>query len=94
VPGDTASYEQFLQDNRAFHVRIARATGNERLARSLQVLLEAMQPLFFIGLGSRESASEMTHEHHDLHDALLARDGARARDIVVEQIEASRGAGP
>ncbi|RKN12839.1 GntR family transcriptional regulator [Streptomyces radicis] len=91
VPGDTASYEAFLQDNREFHVRIARASGNERLARTLQVLLEEMQRLFFIGLGDRDSASEMMHEHHDLHDALLARDGDRARAIVIAQIETTRG---
>lgn len=90
VHGDTGSYEQFLQDNREFHVRIARATGNERLARTLQVLLEEMQRLFFISLGNRNIVSELMHEHHDLHDALLARDAARAREIVVEQIEASR----
>jgi DNA-binding GntR family transcriptional regulator len=90
VPGDTASYERFLEDNREFHVRIARATGNERLARSLRGLLEEMQRLFFIGLANRDSASEMVHEHHDLYDALLAREGARARELVVEQIEASR----
>jgi DNA-binding GntR family transcriptional regulator len=96
VPGDTASYERFLEDNREFHVRIARASGNERLARTLQVLLEEMQRLFFISLGHQDSdsdasdASEMMHEHHDLHDALLARDAARAREIVVAQIEASR----
>jgi GntR family transcriptional regulator, rspAB operon transcriptional repressor len=90
VPGDPASYERFLRQNREFHVRIARATGNERLARSLQVLLEEMQRLFFISLGSGDTASELMHEHHELHDALLARDAGRARQIVVDQIEASR----
>ncbi|MER5387467.1 GntR family transcriptional regulator [Saccharopolyspora sp. NPDC002686] len=90
VHGDTLSYERFLQDNREFHVRIAKATGNERLARTLQGLLEEMQRLFFISLGNRDRAAEMVHEHHDLHDALLARDAPRAREIVVQQIEASR----
>jgi DNA-binding GntR family transcriptional regulator len=90
VHGDTRSYDQFLQDNREFHVHIARATGNERLANTLQVLLEEMQRLFFISVGNRDSASELMHEHHDLHDALLARDAPRARQIVVDQIEASR----
>jgi DNA-binding GntR family transcriptional regulator len=90
VHGDTRSYQQFLQDNREFHVRIARASGNQRLADTLQVLLEEMQRLFFISLGDRDHASEMMHEHHDLHDALLTRDAPRARQIVVDQIEASR----
>jgi DNA-binding GntR family transcriptional regulator len=90
VHGDTRSCEQFLRDNREFHVRIAKATGNERLARALRGLLEEMQRLFFISLGNRDRASDMVHEHHGLHDALLARDAARAREIVIEQIEASR----
>lgn len=89
-PDVTGSYEQFLRDNRDFHVRIARAAGNERLARTLRVLLEEMQRLFFISVGGAELAAELMHEHHDLHDALLARDAPRARSIVVSQIEGSR----
>lgn len=90
VHGDQRSYELFLQHNREFHVRIARATGNERLARSLQVLLEEMQRLFFVSLGGSDRAAELMHEHHELHDALRARDAPRARQIVIDQIEASR----
>ncbi|MGH3879358.1 MAG: FCD domain-containing protein [Actinophytocola sp.] len=56
VDGDRASYERFLQRNREFHVRIARAAGNERLARTLQGLLEEMQRLFFIGLRGDDTA--------------------------------------
>jgi GntR family transcriptional regulator, rspAB operon transcriptional repressor len=90
VHGDPHSYERFLQHNREFHVRIARATGNERLARSLQALLEEMQRLFFVSLRGDDHASELVHEHHELHDALIARDAQRARQVVIDQIEASR----
>ena len=92
VPGDPRSYERFLEHNREFHVRVAQAAGNERLASTLRVLLEEMQRLFFISLSgqSGEATSELTHEHHELHDALLARDPARARQVVIDQIEASR----
>jgi DNA-binding GntR family transcriptional regulator len=92
VPGDPHSYARFLAHNREFHVRVARVAGNERLARTLQVLLEEMQRLFFISLSGRDgdTASELVHEHHELHDALLARDAARARQVVIDQIEASR----
>jgi GntR family transcriptional regulator, rspAB operon transcriptional repressor len=92
VPGDPDSYERFLARNREFHVRVAKAAGNERLANTLRVLLEEMQRLFFISVSGRDgdTASELVHEHHELHDALLARDGARARQVVIDQVEASR----
>ena len=92
VPGDRDSYERFLSHNREFHVRVAQAAGNERLARTLEVLLEEMQRLFFISVSGRDgdTASDLVHEHHELHDALLARDAARARQVVIDQIEASR----
>ncbi len=80
VSGDIHSYEKFLEDNREFHVRIAQASGNEIFTRTLRTLLEEMQRLFFISLDGSDSVSEQMHEHHDLHDALLARDGTRARD--------------
>ena len=91
VPGDPHSYERFLERNREFHVRVAKAAGNERLASTLRVLLEEMQRLFFISLSGDGTAVELVHEHHELHDALVARDSARARRVVIEQIEASRG---
>jgi DNA-binding GntR family transcriptional regulator len=90
APGDPDSYERFLERNREFHVRVAKATGNERLATTLRVLLEEMQRLFFISLTGDGTAVELVHEHHELHDALLARDAARARQVVIDQIEASR----
>lgn len=90
VPGDPHSYERFLERNREFHVSVAKAAGNERLASTLRVLLEEMQRLFFISLSSDGTAVELVHEHHELHDALLARDAARARQVVIDQIEASR----
>ena len=92
VPGDRESYERFLAHNREFHVRVAKAAGNERLANTLRVLLEEMQRLFFISLSGQDgdTATELVHEHHELHDALLARDAARARQVVIDQIEASR----
>lgn len=90
VPGDPHSYERFLERNREFHVSVAKAAGNERLASTLRVLLEEMQRLFFISLSSDGTAVELVHEHHELHDALLARDATRARQVVIDQIEASR----
>lgn len=87
-PLDAAGYERFLADNCEFHARVAEAAGNSLLARTLRNLLEEMQRLFFISLGP--AATEQLHEHHELYDALLTRDAARARAIVEAQIDSSR----
>lgn len=83
-----SNYEDFLRDNREFHVRLALAAGNTILARSLRTLLEEMQRLHFVSLG--RSVSEPLHQHHELYDAVRSRNPALARAIVEEQIEASR----
>ncbi|TDE88538.1 GntR family transcriptional regulator [Occultella glacieicola] len=87
---DRPSYEQFLIDNREIHVRIAEVSGNARLADSLRILLEEMQRLYFVTLGSRAAVGEQLHEHHDLFDAMVERAAATARGLVVDQIESSR----
>lgn len=87
---DPASYEQFLIDNREFHVQLATAAGNQRLARSIRTLLEEMQRLFFLSLTVRDTSSEQMHEHHALYDAILAGDAALARKMSADQIEESR----
>lgn len=89
APGDRGSYEQYIVANREFHVRIAEAAGNRRLAQSLRALLEDMQRLSFVSLGAR-GAAESRHEHHDLYDAILIGDSERARALSEAQIEQTR----
>jgi DNA-binding GntR family transcriptional regulator len=88
-PADRNSYEQYVVDNREFHVRIAEAAGNRRLAQALRTLLEDMQRLFFLSAGARGSVGER-HEHHDLYDAILIGDAGRARALCEAQIEQAR----
>ena len=87
---DRSSYEQYIVDNREFHVRIAEAAGNRRLSEALRVLLEDMQRLFFISVAARDHATEEEHEHHELYDAIRIGDGARARALSITQIEEAR----
>jgi DNA-binding GntR family transcriptional regulator len=90
VYGDVPTYEEFVVKNREFHVLLAEASGNDRLAASLRNLLEEMQRLFLFGLDIRDSAQEQIHEHHELVDALLKGNHHMARDIATRQIETSR----
>ena len=89
-PGDAKSTTRLLDANKAFHVAIAQATGNARLAVAIEHLLDQMTRLLHLGLGLRKAPQEMQHEHKSLIKALARGDGEAAERISREQIEASR----
>ncbi len=87
---DRASYARFLRANREFHVAVAEASGNRRLAAFVSKLLEDMERIIHLGLDLRDSADEMAAEHAELVDALLRGDAALARQVVTVQLQNSR----
>jgi DNA-binding GntR family transcriptional regulator len=89
-PGDPRSTTRFLDANRDFHVTIARATGNLRLADTVERLIEEMSRLLHLGLGLRNRSNEVEHEHRALMKALTRGDGETAERICREQIEEAR----
>ncbi len=90
-PGDAKSTSRFLEANKAFHVEIARAAGNTRLAEAVEQLLDEMTRLLHLGLGPRNRSQEMQREHRALVKALERGDSSTAERICREQIEAARG---
>jgi len=90
TPGNRASEAQFLKANKEFHVSVAKASGNQRLAAMLEGILDEMERLFHLGLAIRNRSEEMRHEHSSLIEALVSADGARAEKVTVEQIESAR----
>jgi DNA-binding GntR family transcriptional regulator len=90
IPGDRQSETAFLRTNREFHLTIAQAARNRRLAGLLGQLLEEMERLFHLGLAVRNRTVEMQHEHRALVDALTRGDGDAAEATTIEQIESAR----
>lgn len=90
VFGDPETYERFISENRAFHVKLAEASGNRRLAATLGKLLEEMQRLFYLGLDLRDSAEEQVAEHREMLEALLKGNHHVAHEIAKRQVESSR----
>jgi len=88
--GDAKSISRFIDATKAFHVAIAQATGNLRLACAVEELLDEMTRLLHLGLGLRNRSQEMQHEQRALVKALLRGDGATAERLSREQIEATR----
>ena len=84
------SYLQFLEHNICFHVSIALASGNRKLAEMLANVLNEMTRIFNLGLDLRDSAEEMRNEHIVLAAALAQRDIQSAEQIVQDQIVLSR----
>ena len=90
TPGNRESESTFLRANRQFHVTIADASGNRRLARLLGQLLEETERLFHLGLAVRDRTEEMKHEHEALVAALVTGDAGAAESATIEQIVAAR----
>jgi DNA-binding GntR family transcriptional regulator len=84
------SYLHFLEHNISFHVLIAQASGNRKLAGMLNSVLNEMTRIFNLGLDLRDSAEEMRHEHVALSNALATRDVDQAVKIISDQITVSR----
>ncbi|HEX5590110.1 MAG TPA: GntR family transcriptional regulator [Candidatus Limnocylindrales bacterium] len=87
---DLGDDRAFIAQNRAFHVMLAAASGNARLASTLTHLLEEMQRLYLSGLDLRNGVEQQRGEHRDLVAALLKGNHHLAHDIAVRQIESSR----
>ena len=89
-PGDPGSTSRFLEASKAFQVAIARATGNSRLADTIERLLDNMTRLLHLGLGLRDRSQELSRAHRSLVKALARGDGEAAERICREQIEMAR----
>jgi DNA-binding GntR family transcriptional regulator len=90
TPANKESERAFLAANRAFHVGIAMAAGNIRLANVVGHLLDEMERFFYLGLPVRDRSDEMQQEHSMLVAALVDADAETSERLVIEQITAAR----
>jgi DNA-binding GntR family transcriptional regulator len=88
--GDRDSAEEFLRANTEFHVTVARASGNDILADVIANLLDREERLNHLSHMLHDRNEAAYHEHHELVDALVAGDGARAERVMAAQIRAAR----
>jgi DNA-binding GntR family transcriptional regulator len=78
-PAARRAVRRGLDRNREFHLIIARASRNARLARLVERTLGEMTRLIAIGY-------ETGHHHAEIVAALRSRDGQRARASVMDHI--------
>lgn len=84
-PDDT-DVDEHMRANREFHISIAEATGNSRLAEAIARFMDETERMFRLAILLRGDSSGARHHHRELVDALLAGDGAAARQITTEQL--------
>ncbi len=77
----------FMDANKAFHLAIAAASGNERLHKTLAALLDEMSRLVALGFGVQKTKPEIKHDHNALIEAFADGDGKRAELIARRHIE-------
>jgi DNA-binding GntR family transcriptional regulator len=88
--GDRESAATFLSVNTRFHVAVAEASGNSLQASMIGSLLDKVERVHHLGHLLHDRNEVAYHEHHDLLEALLAGDGDRAEQIMVDQIVAAK----
>lgn len=81
---------EYLQRNVNFHVAIAAASGNQRLADQINKVLDELTRVLHLGLVMREKTEEMRRGHSILVDALYERNPDRVEEIMKKQITSSK----
>lgn len=76
--GSEESVTRAVDRNRGFHVRIARASGNERLAQIMEDLMDDIARLNYVELRTEHTEGSWRDEHETIVQALAQHDPAAA----------------
>lgn len=86
APDEPGTISNMLKANTAFHMCIAEASGNERLALVVGDLLHDQERLFHAGFGALDGRTGMRHQHEELLAAFARRDAAAAERCAREHV--------
>jgi DNA-binding GntR family transcriptional regulator len=86
--GDPKAVEKFLAANRAIHLAIVQAAGNQRAAAIVERLLDDSERARLVALraGAAGAGRRARSELHEVLDAIGQGDGARARKLMAGAI--------
>ena len=82
----------YRQANKAFHVALARGTGNDRLADITRASLDDLQRILYLPQVARDTDRvEATWEEHErIIDAIRRRDPREAERLMLDHIELNK----
>jgi DNA-binding GntR family transcriptional regulator len=82
MDGSDDGFARAVEMNAAFHIRVAAASGNHRLARIMADLMADLKRLAYVELRTAQTAVSWREEHLEIVEALAERDPARAAQVV------------
>jgi len=85
-PGSDASFTAFCQANAYFHLLLARSIGNHLLENLVMSSLDAYQRPAYVGVGRVTDHRKASKCHHDIVDAIEARDPIKAETVMCHHV--------
>ncbi len=80
----------YLKANKAFHMAIAKASGNTRLAHMIMHLLDETDRMIYLGLPLANERMEIQLGHQPLIDALADGDADAAERLAAEHVSVAK----
>lgn len=82
----------YRQANKAFHVALARGTGNDRLADITRASLDDLQRILFLPQVARDTdrVEATWEEHEQIIEAIRRRDATAAERLMLDHIELNK----
>jgi DNA-binding GntR family transcriptional regulator len=90
MPGDHDGIASLLRANTGFHLAIVRAAANRHLAAITETILARLERLVHLTLTMQQRSDEISHDHRDLIEALIAGDGEEASRLMTIRLQASQ----
>lgn len=86
IPGDDESFIRFCQANSYFHLLLVRASRNSMLEGIVMACLDLYQRPAYLGIGRVRDNTKPTRRHHEIVDAIEARDAIKAETIMAHHV--------
>ena len=84
--GDAEDEFSFLEANKAFHLAVARASGNIRQAEFIEQIQDACMRIMWVSLQLENRAEIWCHGHKDIIAALVSGDANAARERALNHL--------
>lgn len=88
-PNDDTGFAAYCRGNARFHLRVVRTAGNPMLETVVMSALDMSQRPAYLRIGRQLDPSIPSARHHEIVDALAARDSAQARLLMENHVRRS-----